>query len=146
VLRDAAGAYRSDCEKRSRTQTLAQPDMLLKHLAVVAVFYGAHVLVSIVGVGLLSRLELGNLTFDRARDPRKLALTSALILVPPLLLLYVAPHAGVLLLYLALFPLVTKVAYLDITVTELIVLLFICVMGTALVGSALSAVLGVILR
>lgn len=120
--------------------------MFLRHLVVVAVFYGAHVLASVAGVWLLSWFELGNLTFDRARDPRRLAITSAVIVAPPLLLLYVVPHAGVLLLYLALFPLVTKVAYLDITVTELLILGFVCVMGTALVGSALSAVLSALLQ
>ena len=120
--------------------------MFLEHVAVVAVFYGAHVLASIIGIGVLSWFELGNVVFDRGRDPRRLAITSALVLVPPLLLLYVTPQAGVLLLYVPLFLIVTRLAYVGITATELLVLGFICVMGTASVGSLLFAVLAAPLR
>jgi hypothetical protein len=120
--------------------------VFLRHLAVVAVFYGAHVLASIVGTRVLDSLRPGSVVFNRGTDSRKLAVTSALTVAPPLLLLYVVPHAWVLLLYLALFPLVTRVAYSDITVPEMIVLGLICVAGTALAGSLLSTVLALILR
>jgi hypothetical protein len=120
--------------------------MFLRHMAVVAVFYGAHVVASIVGVWLLDSLRLGNMVFDRRTDPWRLAVSSALILAPPLLLLYVVTHAPVLLLYLPLFPLVTKLVYPDITLPELIVLGRVCVAGTALVGTALSGLLSALLR
>ena len=94
--------------------------MALKtYLGFAFIFYFSHVLSSVLGVFIADRLNIGELFFELKSDIKKMAVCSFLALIVPLIVLYHVQHAGVIIFYVITFFIVTKVAYLGISLPEL---------------------------
>jgi len=82
-------------------------------------FYFCNVTFSWLGVWLADRLNLGELMFEGAGDLKKMALCSFIALPVPLTILFFARAPGVIMIYIFIFFICLKLAYLSIGVAEL---------------------------
>ena len=92
---------------------------LKKYLLFTVLFYFCNVTFSWLGVWLADRLNLGELVFEWGKDLKKMALCSFIALPIPLTILFFARAPGVVMIYIFIFFLCLKLAYLSIGVAEL---------------------------
>lgn len=103
------------------------------------ILYGTHVLSSMVGVYIIDKLSIDETIFHFTSDLKKAIVCSFLELLAPTLLLYALPlvlNAGIAMgiFYLLGFWFCTKIAYLHISMSELVVLGLVNCAGITLVG------------
>jgi len=108
--------------------------MLIKYLFCSVFIYGAHVGLSLVGLAILDKIELGTLDLNMKRDLKRMAICSLLIVGPPLFIFYHVHAPQIAYAYIVLFWVVTKVAYLKITAPEIVVLGATNIVGLGMLG------------
>jgi hypothetical protein len=99
-------------------------------------FYFCNVTFAWLGVWLADRLNLGELVFEGSKDLKKMALASFIALPVPLAILFFARSPGVVMIYIFIFFICLKLAYLSIGVAELGII--IC---TTLIGAGVFRII-----
>jgi len=94
---------------------------LTTYLLFALLFYFLHVLSATTGIRIADRLNIGDLCFDPGSDLKKMAVVSAIALPIPMVIFYFAPSAGAIIIYLLIFFTACKIAYMGITVPELVI-------------------------
>lgn len=92
---------------------------LKTYLFFALLFYFCNTTFAWLGVWLADRLNLGELSFEWGKDLKKMALCSLIALPAPLAILFFARAPGVVMIYIFIFFICLKVAYLSINVAEL---------------------------
>jgi hypothetical protein len=103
------------------------------------IIYLAHTFSSVVGIFVIDKLNIDETIFHFTSDLKKMIVCSFLELLAPLLILYTLPlvlNAVIALgiLYLLAFWFCTKIAYLHISASEMVVLALVNCAGVALIG------------
>lgn len=102
-----------------------------KIILIIGFMYCAHWASSTIGIYVLDLIDISGITFDLKKDTLKLAFCSLLELVLPVFI-FIAMPQGLFIavfVYLIVFWIITKIAYLNIVGQELLILGVINILG-----------------
>lgn len=105
--------------------------------------YCLHVALSVLGIYVIDRINLSDITFDLKSDALKMVFCSLFELGLPFLVFLVLPRglSIMILAYIIVFWVVTKIAYLDITGPELLILGAINILGLIVAINLAAAII-----